>query len=282
MDSNGDIFGTTQYGGVYNDGTIFEIPKGTNNINTLISFGGSDGANPTNSLTLDAAGNLWGTTEYGGGDSDGEVFEVPAGETNQISVFSFNGTNGSKPMGGVIFDSNGNLYGTTSASTNAGDYGTIYEIANGTGTITTLAKFDGTDGDGPSGTIAMDSSGDIWGTCPYGGAYNDGTLFEWLTAGSAIDPVYSFQGSDGALPLGGVAISGSNIYGTTAEGGYANDGTVFEYSKAGGVSTLYQFGGPDGEYPQFDFSMDSSGNLYSTTLSSSDGNSVLFWVSNGG
>ena len=113
---------------------------------TLVSFNGSNGANPLGGLTLDGAGNLYGTTQTGGTSNDGTVFEIKNTSGNAsapvydptatpTTLVSFNSSNGYNPIGGLTLDSAGNLYGTTDNGGSGGGYGTVFEIKNTSGKI---------------------------------------------------------------------------------------------------------------------------------------------------
>lgn len=155
---------------------MFEVPSGSTNITTLISFNGADGAEPVDALTLDAMGNLYGTTEKGGDASGsagyGTVFEVAAGSGAITTLATFT-SNGYEPMGGVTLDASGNLYGTTTAggiSSMSRNLGTAYELPKGSNTVTTLAYFNGTDGASPEAGLTIDAAGNLFGTTRGGGA----------------------------------------------------------------------------------------------------------------
>jgi uncharacterized repeat protein (TIGR03803 family) len=132
-DANGDLFGTTSDGGTNGVGTVFELVKSgsTYTLNTLASFTGSNGAHPTNSLIADANGDLFGTTQGGGANNEGTVFElVKSGSTYTLTTLvSFSGSNGIVPIGGLIADANGDLFGTTYGG-GANGQGTVFEITN--------------------------------------------------------------------------------------------------------------------------------------------------------
>ncbi len=182
---------------------------------------------------------------------------------------------GSDPAAALIMDSSGNLYGTACTG-GAYDYGAVFELADGSGTITPLASFNGTDGARPDGALIMDSSGNLYGTTTYGGASSDGTVFELAKGSGTITTLASFNGTDGANPYATLVMDSSgNLYGTTAGGGASNDGTVFELASGSGtITTLASFNGTNGANPLAGLIMDSSGNLYGTTESggaSSDG-----------
>ena len=129
----GNLYGTTLEGGTDNiDGTVFELKHTTKGWTETIlhSFGASgDGSQPYCALTLDTAGNLYGTTNVGGAYDRGTVFEVTPSGTETI-LWSFgNGTDGANPLAGVVRDAAGNLYGTTDYG-GAYGYGTVYEVTS--------------------------------------------------------------------------------------------------------------------------------------------------------
>jgi hypothetical protein len=247
-DANGDLFGTTDLGGAGN-GTVFEIVKtGSTYASTptvLVSFNGTNGANPQGSLIADANGDLFGTTSAGGANNgNGTVFElVKSGSTYTLTTLvSFNGTDGAKPFGSLIADANGDLFGTTKQGGANNSNGTVFEIAKTASgyasTPTVLVSFNFTDGSGPVGSLIADANGDLFGTTAGGGAGN-GTVFEIAktASGYASTPttLVSFNDSDGALPFGSlIADADGDLLGTTGEGGANNkNGTVFELTGAG-------------------------------------------------
>jgi uncharacterized repeat protein (TIGR01451 family) len=242
LDGSGNLYGTTEAGGPNNDGIVFElIPKagGGYTPHTLAPFNGANGANPFGTLVLDGGGNLYGTTEVGGPNGDGTVFEVAAGSNTITTLASFNGGNGANPQDGLVLDGSGNLYGTTEhGGANPGDNGTVFEIKAGSNTIITLASFNGGNGAFPQyGTLALDGSGNLYGTTVNGGASDQGTLFEVAKGSHTITDLASFTGpgaGNGGNPRAGLVLDGSgNLFGTTFDGGGTdNDGTVFEASFA--------------------------------------------------
>ena len=129
MDGAGDLYGTTYEGGIFGDGTIFELPEGSSTITTLASFNGVNGAGPYAGLIIDGAGDLYGTTRLGGASGDGTVFELAAGTNAVATLLTFNGANGQYPDGGLIMDSAGDLDGTTYAG-GPGGFGTIFELGS--------------------------------------------------------------------------------------------------------------------------------------------------------
>src|SRR5665213_250328 len=273
VDSIGNLYGTASRGGASGDGTIFEIAKGSGTITTLASFNGTNGANTEAGVTLDAAGDLYGTTDGGGDSNDGTVFEIAKGSGTIKTIASFNGTNGAGPLAGVTLDASGNLYGTTVDGGDSND-GTVLEIAKGSGTITTLASFNLTNGATPSAGVALDASGNLYGTT------NEGAVFKIAKGSGTITTLIA----NGASILGGVTLDASgNLYGTTDIGGTSNDGTVFEIAK--GLSTtrtLASFNGTNGQNPASELTLDASGNLYGTAINGgSSGDGTVFEIAKG-
>ena len=245
FDKNGNLYGTTTKGGTYGWGTVFELTPAagggwTETVLHSFNNNGTDGYTPLAGLIFDAVGNLYGTTWHGGayGYPGGTVFELTptaGGGWTETVLHSFNGTDGSNPYAGLIFDVAGNLYGTTS---NGGDYGlgTVFELtpaAGGGWTEQVLHSFNGTDGNGPIAGLIFDKNGDLYGTTAGGGNYGHGTVFELTpTAGGgwAEQVLLSFEGSGGGDPQSGLIFDAAgNLYGTTQNGG-AGVGTVFELS----------------------------------------------------
>jgi uncharacterized repeat protein (TIGR03803 family) len=243
FDAAGNLYGATLGGGSAGNGTVYKLtPSAAGWTETVLHnfTGAPDGKAPYATPILDGAGNLFGTTYGGGAHNQGSVYEV----TSQPSVtehvlYSFRGSaDGSEPFAGVILDSSGNLYGTTSAGGKA-NYGTAFKLnATNSWSKTILHNFLGvTVGDGgyPNGLI-LDGTNTLYGTTVGGGLYNPGTIFK-VTLGSGgwkETVLYSFTGgNDGAYPSAPLAIdTAGRIYGTTLWGGPAGDtvgGVVFQF-----------------------------------------------------
>jgi uncharacterized repeat protein (TIGR03803 family) len=242
MDSAGNLYGTTFAGGPSDDGTVFKVsPTGTETVLYFFKGGTTDGLGPRAGLVMDSAGNLYGTTEFGGAycvsqGGCGTVFKLSATGTETV-LYSFKGgtTDGANPLyGNLLMDSAGNLYGTTSAGGPSND-GTVFKIS-ATGTETVLYSFKGGTADGAitaEGVIA-DGAGNLYGITSYGGTNNRGTVFKISAAGTE-SILYSFAGgaSDGSGPVGLMMDSAGNLYGTTSFGGaycvsQGGCGTVFK------------------------------------------------------
>jgi uncharacterized repeat protein (TIGR03803 family) len=302
VDSAGNLYGTTYQGGTANWGTVYELspptpPSGMWTETILHEFtNGADGATPDGPLTFDTAGNLYGTTIYGGigvnGNSYGTVFELsppaaPGGAWTYAVIASFDsGQVAINPSGKLIFDTAGNLYGVSGGGYDNVLYcgsspcGNVYELQapsepGGTWTGTAIYNFftKGTkDGIGPTG-IVFGHGGVIFGTTGEGGTNEVGTLFKLLPPAAPGDAwtekiLYDFAIDDG-YPSGGLILGpNGSFFGTTAFSGTSGFGTVFQMiapsgSKGWSESVLYNFtGGTDGAYPVGGVIADKSGNLY--------------------
>ena len=265
-DAAGDLFGTTAGGGADNDGTVFEIAKSTGLLSTLATFTGANGREPFGTVISDAAGDLFGTANYGGADNDGTVFEIAKSTGQLTTLVTFTGANGANPAGSLTIDAEGDLFGTT-ANGGADDDGTVFEIAKSTGELTTLATFTDSNGAGPERNLTIDAAGDLFGTTFYGGADNDGTVFEIVKSTGALITLATFTGANGLDPLSDlVSDAAGDLFGTTEAGGADNDGTAFEIAKSTGLlSTLATFTGANGEDLDGGLTINSAGDLFGTT-----------------
>ncbi len=196
IDAAGNLYGTTTGGGANNGGTAYRLSPQTDGSWTetiLFSFPfeSTSTSEPDGDLLLDAAGNLYGATIYGGTAGVGVVYQLspqPDGSWSESILHSFNsnGTDGFNAFTGLIFDHAGNLYGATmSGGVHQGlnGKGTIFELtpqSDGTWTESMLFSFDGRDGAGPQwGRLVMDGSGNIFGGALTGGLNRDGAIFEF-------------------------------------------------------------------------------------------------------
>jgi uncharacterized repeat protein (TIGR03803 family) len=251
-------------------------------IHSFSGFTGTgDGALPFGGLTLDAQGNLYGTTDAGGSDGGGTVFELSPGSNGawtETILYNFaGGSDGFAPFAGVVFDSAGNLYGTTERGGTAGlgvitGFGVVFELspgANGTWTKRNLHIFTGAD-DGaiPGSNLVVDSVGNLYGVAQSGGAHDYGLLFQLAPQpdGSWVEHViHPFSGgADGISSYGAAAVDKTgNVF---VEAYYS----VFEFSPSsnGGWTkkNLHNFtGGADGSEASGGLTLDSSGNIYGMT-----------------
>lgn len=235
-----------------------------------------DGSNPRADLVMDAAGNLYGTTLYGGTSGVGTVFELsPSGTETVRRSFAASHTDGHYPYAGLLMDTTGNLYGTAQSG-GAKGLGTVFKLRpNGTETLLysfcVLAAC--ADGYHPRAGLIMDTKGNLYGTAFDGGAYDAGAVFE-LTPSGTETVLHSFCQQmgcpDGYYPQAGLVMdTNGNLYGTTLYNGAYGGGTVFKISSDGTATTFYNFctatGCKNGRYPQAGLILDTNGNLYGTT-----------------
>lgn len=266
-DSAGDLYGTTFSGGANGDGVVFKLSRSGTETVLYHFMGGNDGANPEGRLVMDTKGNLYGSTLNGGGsDQQGIVFKLsPRGRETVLYNFT-GGSDGALPVGGVIMDANGNLYGIGARGGAAGE-GVVFKLSP-RGREKVLYSFTGgNDGGVPQANLVRDAGGNFYGITAQGGANNQGTVFKLTSRGREI-VLHSFAGgSDGSDPRAGLLMDADgNLYGTTEAGGAANKGVVFKVSPRGRETVLYSFtGGNDGGEPFGDLIGDANGNLYGTT-----------------
>lgn len=259
--------------------------------------GGMDGEVPEAGLTLDRAGNLYGTASSGG-HGYGTVFKL----AHKGSGWTFNplysfggGTDGAYPVAGVIFGGNGTLYGTTSEQ--ALGLGTVFNLRPSASACraalcpweqTVLYHFQGGTGDGYNpgyGDLIFDAAGNLYGTTTNGGANHAGIVFELTPSGGGWteNVLYNFgAGTTGIYPYTGVIFDkAGNLYGTTYEGGLTSYGTVYQLTPSGSnwtESTLHNFQeATDGALPFGGVIFDQAGNLYGTTVTEGpDGAGTVF------
>lgn len=279
--TNGDLYGTTTYGGAYSEGTIFKMtPSGT--LTTLHSFCSqsacADGAFPYAGLAQAANGDLYGTTSGHGAFGGGTIFKITSSGT-LTTLYSFCALGGAcidgdSPKTGLVQARNGEFYGTTGFGGAYGG-GTIFKIT-ASGALTTLYSFCSragcSDGDYPNAGLVQGIDGDLYGTTTYG-TNNRGTIFK-IIPGGTFTSMYSFCSqtgcSDGTTPGAGLTqgIDGE-LYGTTGEGGAKQRGTVFKMTPTGTLTTVYSFCAlkscADGIYPYAGLVQDTNGDFYGTT-----------------
>jgi uncharacterized repeat protein (TIGR03803 family) len=283
LDAHGNLYGTTSVGGAHSYGTAFELrlsPSGVWVEKVLYDFAdGTDGGYPGSGMIMDSAGNLYGTCESGGALNAGVVFELSpssGGTWKEKVIYSFNGPDGTTPVGALAFDGAGNLYGATYVGGTNGD-GSVYELtpaAHGAWTETVLHSFSQyVDGGGLLSGVLLDASGNVYGAAAFLGCCGGGTVFEFTSAGGGVwneSLLYSFSGPGSEGPNGIIFDAAGNLFGPLNTGGSNNDGAVFELTPAGGGSwsetTVYNFGsGTDGVNPNGGLVLDASGDIYGTT-----------------
>ena len=269
--SDGNFYGTTEFGGSNGTGTVFKItPSGT--VTILYSFACTDGCSPRGGLIQASDGNFYGTTSNGT-HATGTVFRItPSGTVTFL--YSFHCTDGCYPLGGLVQGSDGNFYGTTSLG-GASNKGTVFKITPN-GTLTFLHTFQGSDGDGPYAGLIQASNGNFYGTTYVGGANDEGTVFE-ITPQGTLTTLHSFNGGDAAGPQAAlVQASDGNFYGTTYLGGANDDGSVFEITPQGTLTTLHSFNGGDGSGLEAGLVQASDGTFYGTTFGGGSAHGTVF------
>jgi uncharacterized repeat protein (TIGR03803 family) len=299
-DANGNLYGTTYQGGRFSKGSVFRIaPSGGKK--TLHDFDPTtgDGSNPGSGVTIDSAGNLYGTTGSGGGTGCGgagcgTIYKLtPSG--SETILYSFTGsTDGREPGASPVLDASGNLYGTaftggvSCIQSEVEGCGTVWKLDT-SGDLTVLYTFTGgTDGANPETGLVMDSSGNLYGDALNGGdlscaaPYGCGVVFEINSSGN-FTVLHAFAGSpaDGEAPDAALLRdSAGNLYGTTPYGGDQSCedgcGVAFKLDTSGNEIILHAFAGgaTDGMQPGGALISDGNGNLYGATY--------LGGVANGG
>ncbi|HEV2424915.1 MAG TPA: choice-of-anchor tandem repeat GloVer-containing protein [Terriglobia bacterium] len=292
LDAAGNIYATTVGGGDFGSGAVVRLSPSAQGWKetVLYSFHGStDGSEPYGGVTLDAQGNVYGTTVAGGSFAGASCIDTGCGVAFKLTrlngvwietvIHSFaGGADGYGPGAGLAIDRQGDLYGATPTG-GADGAGVIYELTPGTGgkwREAILHTFSGgLDGIGGSaGRLLLDRTGNLWGVATAGGQYGSGTAFELSpAAGGAwrFNTLYAFRGQpDAGFPYGALVADGpGNLYGTTYYDGANDLGSVYRLSLGNGIWTetvLHSFqGGSDGSGPISNLVFDAAGNLYGTT-----------------
>lgn len=282
MDANGDLYGTTEFGGLLQDcvdteyagcGVVFKLSGNKETVlHKFCSVGDcEDGAFPWPGLVMDACGALYGTTSEGGYGL-GVAFKLIGKKETVLHSFA-GGKDGGYITAGLIMDAEGNLYGTASQGGDLNcDYpygcGAVFKLAGKK--ETTLYAFKGyPDGDTPYASLFMDAERNLYSTTVAGGeSYNTGTVFE-LSASGKERVLHRFRENhhDGFSPQSAVVGDAQgNLYGTTPAGGDSDAGVVYEITADGKEKILHNFCSgdcSDGVFPN-DLIMDAKGNLYGT------------------
>jgi uncharacterized repeat protein (TIGR03803 family) len=174
-DSAGNLYGTTNSGGTSGSGVVYKLDA-ANNFSVLYTFtGGTDGDSPQSGVIRDPAGNLYGTTYYGGTGFSGVIYKVDT-TGHETVLYNFTYTDGGEPIAGVIFDSAGNLYGTTYYG-GAANAGVVYELDTARNYTLLYSFTGGADGGNPRAGVLRDSAGHLFGTAASGGARSTGVVF---------------------------------------------------------------------------------------------------------
>jgi uncharacterized protein (TIGR03437 family) len=282
--SDGNFYGTAGKETVPGVGVIYKMtPDGT--LTTLYS---AAKFNPVE-LLQGSDGNFYGSAPYTGIFGVGIIFQMtPAGAITPL--YNFSGpTDGANPTSGLIIATDGNFYGTTSQggsteTSKSSGIGTIFTMTP-SGTLTNLHNFAGADGASPASGLIQATDGNFYGMTEFGGTGSCqvqfepagcGTIYK-ITSQGSFTTLYSFQGTDGAFPVGGlIQATDGNFYGLTTEGGTAGSctggcGTIFKITPAGMLTSLYSFNLTNGASPEYGLIQASDGNFYGTTRAGGQG-----------
>jgi uncharacterized repeat protein (TIGR03803 family) len=291
-DGKGNLYGATGFGGTYNSGVVFMLSAAGETI--LYEFKGQsngDGASPHGRLAFDGNGNIFGTTQSGGTNGTGTVYEISpvrGGGWTETVIYNFSagGLDGADPSAGMTIAPDGTMFSTTP---DGGAYGAgvifgMQKTANGWKQEVIHSINYPSDGGFPYEGLTRDAAGNLYGAAPSGGVGGNGVIYRLsFTKGAWVDTVlYSFTGQNGdGSGLYWIDLIGDksgNIYGATSFGGTNGTGTVWELVKGSNGYTekiLYEFGAAgsgDGNSPYGGLAMDSKGNLYGTTLNGGSSN----------
>jgi uncharacterized repeat protein (TIGR03803 family) len=282
----GYLYGTTQRGGnlfgsvfalspklVFTD--LHDFSPATNLSASGSSLTNADGSDPTGALVPGPDGNFYGTTQSGGANGTGTIFQLtPAGGFTSLYSFSalddFSDNSDGATPNGLVLGSNGAFYGTTQGG-GVNGAGTVFQFSPGGG-VTPLYSFDpnSSDPDLVQAALVQGPNGNFYGTSEFGGSADSGTVFE-VTPSGVVTVLYSFSGeNDGGLPSTPLTLApDGNFCGTTGGAGSNETGTLYIITPGGSFSTMYSFSAlktnsenSDGAYPSAALTVGSDGNMY--------------------
>jgi uncharacterized repeat protein (TIGR03803 family) len=273
VDSAGNLYGTTQQGGKFGGGTIYQFTAGhTMKVMHAFDAAAGDGSGPLQGLVRDRAGTLYGAASGGAIGTNGSVFEVLPSGVYQTRYEFKSGGDGHCPFSGVAVDAKGNVFGTVVGNGFGGDpNGAVWKLSP-TNRLTPLYVFkDGEDGEYPDQSPIVDTTGNVYGTIitKNGGEYA-GAVWK-IDAAGKFSLLHKFTGmADGFGPNGPLLMNtDGNLYGTTASGGGTaakpGYGTVFRLTPNGQFTVIHTFTGKDGSNPTGTLAHDSKGAIYGAT-----------------
>lgn len=273
--SDGNLYGMTESGGIYGEGTLFKVNPTSGMLSILVNFNGTDGNIPYGSLIQDTDGFLYGMT-YGGGSAHfGTLFKCSTSGTLTTLVNFSGAANGAYPYGSLLVGQDGELYGMTNEG-GASNYGTIFKCTT-SGSLTTLVSFNGS-GNGmyPDGSLIQAANGTLFGMTENGGSSDSGTIFKCTPSG-VLTTLIDFTGANGAEPFGSlVQATDGNLYGMTEAGGSRHYGLLFKCDTTGTYTTLVNFNDTNGANPFGNVIQATDGNLYGMTETDTSGNGTVF------
>ena len=265
-DGAGSLYGVTSAGGTAQAGTVFKIDAQGNETVMYSFLGQSDGFEPT-SLIWGSNGDFYGTTSGGGVSNRGTVFKLDSAGSETV-LYSFAGfpTDGDAPIGKLVRDVEGNLYGTTFMG-GLTNQGTVFKLDTADNETVLHSLGSGVDGSFPWAGLIQDALGNLYGGTVDGGTRSYGTVFRVSPSGME-GLIYNFSITTGDSPYGGLVRDDlGKLYGTTEYNGPAQNGMVYRIDGPGKVTTLYAFAGKkDGANPIGGLVRDTAGNFYGTTF----------------
>ncbi|MFZ4929470.1 choice-of-anchor tandem repeat GloVer-containing protein [Chryseobacterium sp. Mn2064] len=237
--TNGKLYGLAQYGGVNNNGALFEYDPITSIYIKKVDFNSTNGNRPMGSLLQASNGKVYGTTGFGGNTDSGVLFEFDINTgvlTKKVNFLNYD--HGSQPTGDLLQAADGNLYGATNDKGYNG-WGTIYKYNIATNTITQIKSFEYSHGTKSTGTLMQATNGSLYGMTMYGGAHNNGVLYELNPGTNLYSKKVDFnEDTIGGMPFGSLMQASNNkVYGMTYWGGSTSDGVIFEYDLSNEVLT---------------------------------------------
>jgi len=274
--AGGNLYGVTRSGGINQDGVIFQVDTvNGGRYRDIFNFNYTNGKSPNGSLII-YKNVLYGTTDSGGTNGQGNIFSIDTNGTHFRDMYNFNGTSGSYPMGSLTMVRN-KLYGMTntggahtdgvifSIDTNGAAYKDMFDFTSGIGTL-------------PYGSLVAGGNA-LFGMTYYNGLHNQGVLFSIDTNGSGYKILVNFSGPNGSDPEGSLIVSGNRLYGMTSEGGINASGNVFSVKTNGtGFVKMFDFDNINGGYPKGDLVLDGNSLLGMTMNGGANSSGVVFKI----
>jgi len=266
------LWGTCNYGGVYNDGAIFKINEDGTDFKIVYSFDSLSGNLPTGSLLKASNGKLYGMTSSGGADFHGTLFCIDPVDYKFTKLMDFTAATGTHPYNSLIQGKDGKLYGMTEKGGDSLYYsegnGVLFSFDPVTKVYKDLHIFTNSDGKNPKGNLVQLSNGKFYGTCSKGGKHGSGVIFSYDPATSIYSVLYNFEDySKGTGPCSTLTLANNNkLYGLTTNGGTNSRGIIFSYNiKDSAYKLEFNLFGHTGGDPFGSFTKGPDGKLYAMT-----------------
>ena len=278
LNAQSQVWGTTQSGGTFSQGTIFSMKTDGSDFNTAFNFSYPNGWMPMGNLLRGSDGNLYGTCFEGGDYASCTIYRYNPDNGDYLDVYDFNITDGDYPTSGLV-EKDGILYGNSSSGGWNGG-GVIYSYNMSTGIYTDMYNMSMTTGSYPYSSPVIGTDGKLYGVAVYGGSNNLGAIFSYDIDNNTYSDLHDFSSSSGSSPYGGL-IQGSDgkLYGMTYAGGANGDGVIYSFDPSDNTyENLYDFDGTNGGSPKGTL-MQGNGKLYGlTTGGGANNDGVIFSV----